>query len=45
MELVRHGRLDLRPLLTHSFTLAEIADGYRVFGERLDHVLKVAVRP
>ena len=45
MELVRHGRLDLRPLLTHSFPLERIADAYRLFGERRDGVLKVAIRP
>jgi alcohol dehydrogenase len=45
MEVVRHGRVDLTPLLTHTFPLDRIAEGYRVFGERLDGVLKVAVRP
>jgi threonine dehydrogenase-like Zn-dependent dehydrogenase len=45
MEVVKSGRLDLTPLLTHSFSLDEIAEGYRIFGDRLDGVLKVAVRP
>ena len=45
MEVVRHGRVDLTPLLTHTFSLDQIGDGYRVFGERLDGVLKVAIRP
>ncbi len=45
MEVVRHGRIDLTPLLTHSFSLDEIKEGYRVFGERLDGVLKVGIRP
>lgn len=45
MEVVRHGRIDLTPLLTHSFALDEIKEGYRVFGERLDGVLKVAIKP
>ncbi len=45
IRLVQSGRFDPRPLLTHSFTLDEIAEGYRVFGERLDGVLKVAIRP
>lgn len=45
MEVVRHGRVDLTPLLTHTFPLERIAEGYRVFGERLDGVLKVAIRP
>jgi threonine dehydrogenase-like Zn-dependent dehydrogenase len=45
MEVVRHGRVDLTPLLTHTFTLDQIAEGYHVFGERLNGVLKVAIRP
>ena len=45
MEVVRSGRVDLTPLLTHTVSLDEIAEGYRIFGERLDGVLKVAVKP
>ncbi len=45
MELVRHGRLDLTPLLTHSFALKDIVEAYKLFGERRDGVLKVAIRP
>jgi threonine dehydrogenase-like Zn-dependent dehydrogenase len=45
MELVRHGRLDLTPLLTHSFALKDIVEAYAVFGGRREGVLKVAVRP
>ena len=45
LETVRHGRVNLVPLLTHSFSLDGIGEGYRIFGERLDGVLKVAIRP
>src|SRR5256714_11319839 len=45
MELVRHGRVDLTPLLTHSFSLENIGAAYDLFGERLDGVMKVAIRP
>jgi alcohol dehydrogenase len=45
MEVVKYGRVDLTPLLTHVVSLDEIAEGYRIFGERLDGVLKVAVKP
>ena len=45
MEMVMHGRLDLTPLITHRFPLDAIAEAYRVFGERLDGVMKVAIRP
>jgi alcohol dehydrogenase len=45
MEVVRHKRVDLTPMLTHSFSLDDIREGYRVFGDRLDGVLKVAIKP
>jgi threonine dehydrogenase-like Zn-dependent dehydrogenase len=45
MEVVRHKRVDLTPLLTHSVSLENILDGYQIFGERKDGVMKIAVRP
>jgi threonine dehydrogenase-like Zn-dependent dehydrogenase len=45
MAMVQSGRFDPTPLLTHSFSLDDIADAYRIFGERTEGVLKVAVRP
>ncbi len=45
MEMIKHGRVDLTPLLTHRFSLDQIGDGYRLFGERLDGVLKIAIKP
>jgi alcohol dehydrogenase len=45
IELVRHGRLDLTPLLTHTFSLDRITEAYQLFGERRDGVIKVAIRP
>jgi len=45
MEVVRSGRVDLTPLLTHTFPLEGIADAYELFGGRQDGVLKVAIRP
>jgi threonine dehydrogenase-like Zn-dependent dehydrogenase len=45
MNMVRSGRFNSKPLLTHSFTLNDIKEAYRAFGQRLDGVLKVAIRP
>jgi alcohol dehydrogenase len=45
MEVVRSGRVDFTPLLTHTFPLDRIDEGYRVFGERREGVLKVAIKP
>jgi alcohol dehydrogenase len=45
MEVVRSGRVDLSPLLTHTFPLEKITDAYELFGSRRDGVLKVAIKP
>ena len=45
MEMVRHGRLDLSPLITHRFGLDEIENAYELFGNQRDHVVKVAITP
>lgn len=45
IEVVRHGRVDLRPLLTHTFTLDQIGEAYELFGDRRDGVMKVAIKP
>jgi alcohol dehydrogenase len=45
MEVVRSGRVDLTPLLTHTFPLEKIAGAYELFGERMDGVMKVAIKP
>ena len=44
MEMVRHSRVDLSPLLTHTFTLENIHEAYDLFGERRDGVMKVAIK-
>jgi len=45
IEMVRHGHLDLVPLITHTFSLDQIVDAYQLFGGRLDGVIKVAIKP
>jgi threonine dehydrogenase-like Zn-dependent dehydrogenase len=45
MEIVRAGRIDLTPLITHSFPLANIKEAYEIFGERRGNAIKVAIRP
>jgi alcohol dehydrogenase len=44
MRLVEAGRIDLKPLLTHRFTLDEISRAYVLFASQRDHVLKVAIQ-
>lgn len=45
MELVRRGRLDLAPLITHRFALADIEAAYDLFANQRDGVVKVAITP
>ncbi|MBU8900300.1 alcohol dehydrogenase catalytic domain-containing protein [Corallococcus sp. M34] len=45
MEVVRSRRVDLSPLITHRFRLADIQEAYALFGERRDGVFKVAIQP
>ncbi len=45
MELVRHGRIDLTPLITHRFALTEIEAAYELFANQRDGVVKVAIDP
>ena len=45
ISMVKNRRIDLTPLLTHNFALAEIRKAYELFGSRADGVIKVAIRP
>jgi alcohol dehydrogenase len=45
MEMVRHHRVDLTPLLTHRFRLDDIREAYEVFMARQDGVMKIAITP
>jgi threonine dehydrogenase-like Zn-dependent dehydrogenase len=45
MELVRRGRFDPEPLITHRFGLDQIEEAYDLFGNQRDGVVKVAITP
>jgi threonine dehydrogenase-like Zn-dependent dehydrogenase len=45
MSVIGSGRVDLRPLVTHRFTLDRIGEAYELFGHQRDGVLKVAITP
>lgn len=45
LTLVRSGRFDPTPLITHRYELDQIVEAYHLFGERSDGVLKVAIEP
>ena len=41
--LIAQGKIDTTPLITHRFPLSEIEEAYRIFENRLDGVIKVAI--
>ena len=45
IEMVAHERLDLSPLVTHRFALADLPEALDVFAAQRDGVLKVALYP
>ena len=43
LRLIEQGKIDTTPLITHRFPLSEIEEAYRVFENKLDGVIKVAI--
>ena len=43
LKLIKEGRLDTTPLITHTFHLEEIEAAYDLFEHRRDNVIKVAI--
>ena len=43
LRLIEEGKIDTTPLITHRFPLNEIEEAYRIFENKLDGVMKVAV--
>jgi threonine dehydrogenase-like Zn-dependent dehydrogenase len=43
LSLIEDGKIDTAPLITHSFPLSRIDEAYRLFENKEDGVIKVAV--
>ena len=43
LHLIEEGKIDTTPLITHRFKLADIEEAYRIFENRLDGVIKIAI--
>ena len=43
LRLIEAGKIDTTPLITHRFPLSEIEEAYRIFENKLDRVIKVAI--
>ena len=44
LRLIEEGKIDTTPLITHTYALKGIEEAYRVFENRLDGVIKIAIR-
>lgn len=44
LKLIAEGKLDTAPLITHTYNIKDIAEGYDLFEYRRDGVIKVAVK-
>lgn len=45
LSLIEQGKIDTTPLITHHFALCDIEEAYRVFENKLDGVIKIAIHP
>lgn len=43
LHLIEQGKIDTTPLITHRFQLNDIEEAYRIFENRLDGVIKIAI--
>ena len=44
-SFIEAGKLDTTPLITHRYPLSDIEEAYRIFENKLDGVIKVAITP
>ena len=44
LDLIAEGKIDTTPLITHIYALADIEEAYKLFENREDGVIKVAIR-
>lgn len=45
LDLIKAGRIDTRPLITHALPLSEGERAYEIFDKQLDGALKVVLKP
>jgi L-iditol 2-dehydrogenase len=44
IDLIANGRIDVRPLITHHFSLEETARAFELVSKRTDGVVKAIIR-
>lgn len=43
LSLIKQGKIDTTPLITHKFKLVDIEKAYKIFENKLDNVIKIAI--
>lgn len=43
LKLIAEGKLDTDPLITHTYPLAKIDEGYELFENKRDEVIKITI--
>lgn len=43
LQLIAQGKINTEPLITHTYPLSRIAQGYELFENKRDGVIKVAI--
>ncbi len=44
IKLIRAGKINMRPLITHTLPLTKVAEAYDIFEERRDNAIKVVLK-
>ena len=44
LKLIEAGKIDTTPLITHTYALKDIEEAYHIFENRLDGVIKIAIK-
>lgn len=44
IDLIKEGKLNMKPLITHTIPLSQVAEGYDIFEERRDNAIKVVLK-
>lgn len=44
LSLIEQGKIDTTPLITHRFALSDIENAYQIFENKLDGVMKIAIK-
>lgn len=45
MELIRHGKVDLTKVVSHTMPLTDVTKGYEIFADHKDNAVKVLLKP